>query len=55
MNGCRTCGGYGMHHDPVAHGTAGEPEDRWELQADGWPTRECDHDGGECHDVEHQQ
>jgi len=20
MNGCQTCGGYGMHHDLVAHG-----------------------------------
>ena len=19
MTGCHTCGGYGMHHDPVAH------------------------------------
>jgi len=23
--GCQTCGGYGMHHDPVAHGT-----DEWD-------------------------
>lgn len=21
MTGCQTCGGFGMHHDPVAHGT----------------------------------
>jgi hypothetical protein len=20
MNGCQICGGYGMRHDPVAHG-----------------------------------
>jgi hypothetical protein len=20
MSGCQTCGGFGMHHDPVAHG-----------------------------------
>jgi len=25
MTGCPTCGGYGMHHDPVAHGT-----DEWD-------------------------
>jgi hypothetical protein len=21
MTGCQTCGGFGMHHDPIAHGT----------------------------------
>lgn len=28
--GCSTCGGYGGHHDPVAHGWQAEPEEEFE-------------------------
>lgn len=52
-DGCQTCGGFGSSHDPISHGTNSEPG--WALQPDGWPARECDHDNGECHDVEHQR
>lgn len=32
MTGCQTCGGFGNRHDPVAHGTSGEPETgHWEA------------------------
>jgi hypothetical protein len=28
------------------------PDDEWSSD---YPARECDHDGGECHDPEHQK
>jgi len=55
MNGCQTCGGFGNRHDDVAHGVTDEPKDGYAVGSDGWPLRECDHDGGECYDIEHQR
>ena len=55
MTGCQTCGGYGMHHDPVAHGWVPEwitcetckgeqtIRDRFNLDVD---CPDCDGDGG---------
>jgi len=44
VNGCALCGGYGMHHDPVAHGTDPGPT-RYESHI--WSPR-TDEDEDEC-------
>lgn len=40
MSGCRTCGGYGMNHDPVVHGWVTECEHIWSQITDDDPN-EC--------------
>jgi DnaJ-class molecular chaperone len=55
VSGCHTCGGYGMRHDPIAHGTEptwltcprckgdGCVRDRFDMDV---TCPDCDGDGG---------
>ena len=40
MTGCQTCGGFGMHHDPIAH----DAELTWEV------CTRCSGEGGDAWD-----
>jgi hypothetical protein len=56
VNGCTICGGYGMKHDPIAHGA--EERERRLLYAFGFDCSACDcswgahTSGGACEDCD---